>query len=116
MSSLFPVVRSSQFPFSPEGLYVIYLSYVHIQCQEHTLRAHSTMGKLPRATGECGAGEPTETKSVVDLKICVRSVACKVVAASEDIKGEAPTLRVCLGLGFWGSEASVAPISHSVRC
>lgn len=48
-----PIARSSQFPCSPEGLCVIYLSYLHIQCQEHTLRAHKTMGTLPQAAGEC---------------------------------------------------------------
>lgn len=59
MSSLFPVARYSQFPSSPEGLCVIYLSYLHIQCQEHTLRAHRTIGTLPRAAGECREREKT---------------------------------------------------------
>lgn len=48
----------------------------------------------------------------------VRTVACKVWAASEDIKeGDLESTSECLGLGFsWGwSGASVAPISHSVR-
>lgn len=43
---------------------MIYLSYLHVQCQEHTLRVHRTMGKLPRAAGECRKGEDLEGQIV----------------------------------------------------
>lgn len=55
--SLFPALLS-------EGLRVIYLSYLHVRCQEHALRARGTMGKLPRAAGERQEGETTEGRIV----------------------------------------------------
>lgn len=114
MSSSLPEARSSRFLCAPEGPRVIYLPYLHIQSQEHTPRAHGTLGTRPSpADGERQKQERTlrmESKSVWSFN-CVSEQFHKLLQSMYRVL----MWRV---FRFWGegSEASVAPISHSVRC